>query len=111
MVIRVGENTLGGHTVMVMGPAGYRHYYAHLDRPSGLSPGSWLKAGDVIGVVGSSGNARGTPPHLHYGVYRPSGEAVNPYSLLRRGEAPDGTGPPGLRPTRGDLGHMPRSPG
>lgn len=89
VVVRVGNNTLGGHTVMVMGAGGYNHYYAHLDRPSALTTGQWVQAGDVVGLVGTSGNARGTPPHLHYGIYLPSGQAVNPFPLLSPADPAD----------------------
>lgn len=83
VVLNVGPNGLGGRTVMILGPGGQRHYYAHLDRYADLAEGQWIKAGDVVGYVGDSGNARGTPPHLHYGIYTASG-AINPYPLLRR---------------------------
>ena len=84
VVLNVGPNTLGGRTVMVLGPGGQRHYYAHLDRyVPGLERGDWVNAGDVVGYVGDSGNARGTPPHLHYGIYT-SGGAINPYPLLEQ---------------------------
>ncbi|MBB5377465.1 murein DD-endopeptidase MepM/ murein hydrolase activator NlpD [Deinococcus metalli] len=83
MVLNVGPNTLGGRTVMVLGPAGQRHYYAHLERYPDLERGEWIEAGDVVGYVGDSGNARGTPPHLHYGIYT-AGGAINPYPLLRQ---------------------------
>jgi murein DD-endopeptidase MepM/ murein hydrolase activator NlpD len=66
IVLNVGENRLGGRTVMVLGPGGQRHYYAHLERYAGLREGEWIEAGTVVGYVGDSGNARGTPPHLHY---------------------------------------------
>ncbi|MFD2610670.1 M23 family metallopeptidase [Deinococcus taklimakanensis] len=84
VVLNVGPNGLGGRTVMILGPGGQRHYYAHLERYPDLKSGDWVKAGDVVGTVGDSGNARGTPPHLHYGIYM-AGGAINPYSLLRRG--------------------------
>lgn len=83
VVVNRGENTLGGRTMMVLGPAGQRHYYAHLERYPELREGDWVEAGDIVGYVGDSGNARGTPPHLHYGIYTASG-AINPYPLLRR---------------------------
>ena len=85
VVVNVGPNTLGGRTVMILGPGGQRHYYAHLNRYPDLSAGDWVEAGDVVGYVGDSGNARGTPPHLHYGIYA-AGGAINPYPLLRAGQ-------------------------
>jgi murein DD-endopeptidase MepM/ murein hydrolase activator NlpD len=56
------------------------HYYAHLDRFGTFREGDVVEPGDVLGYVGTSGNARGTPSHLHYGIYR--GRALNPYSRL-----------------------------
>lgn len=81
VVLRVGENALGGRTVMILGPGGQRHYYAHLERYPDLERGDWVEAGDTVGYVGDSGNAKGTPPHLHYGIYE-AGGAINPYPLL-----------------------------
>lgn len=87
LVLNVGSNTLGGRTVMVLGPGGQRHYYAHLERyAEGLAQGDWVERGQTVGYVGDSGNARGTPPHLHYGIYAVGG-AINPYPLLRAGQA------------------------
>jgi murein DD-endopeptidase MepM/ murein hydrolase activator NlpD len=82
IVLRVGRNNLGGKVVWLLGPGCQRHYYAHLDRFAGVHAGMRIDAGTVIGYVGNSGNAAGTPPHLHYGVYTPKG-AVNPYPFLR----------------------------
>ena len=67
------------------------YYYAHLDRyADGLAEGQFVKQGSVIGYVGTSGNANGTP-HLHFSieVLPPTrewwkGEPVNPYPLLAR---------------------------
>ena len=82
IVLRVGANRLGGLVVWVMGPGGQRHYYAHLDRYADVGAGMRIEAGRVLGYVGNTGNAKGTPPHLHYGVYEVGG-AINPYPLLR----------------------------
>ncbi|MBP6495241.1 MAG: M23 family metallopeptidase [Psychrobacter sp.] len=83
IVSKVGENTLGGRVVVVIGPGGAGHYYAHLEDYADLSPNDWVNAGDTIGYVGDSGNAKGTPPHVHYGIYI-NGSAVNPYPLLQK---------------------------
>lgn len=83
VVSKVGENTLGGLVVVVVGPGGAGHYYAHLEDYADISPNDWVNAGDVIGYVGDSGNAKGTPPHVHYGIYI-NGSAVNPYPLLQK---------------------------
>jgi murein DD-endopeptidase MepM/ murein hydrolase activator NlpD len=80
VVTRVGTNRLGGQIVGVLGPGMEWHYYAHLDRFGAFEEGDIVRPGDVLGFVGSSGNARGTPPHLHYGIYRSGAE--NPYPRL-----------------------------
>jgi murein DD-endopeptidase MepM/ murein hydrolase activator NlpD len=82
LVVRRGWNRLGGRTISVMGPGGYSHYYAHLEAWDLPSVGDWVEAGQALGYVGTSGNATGTPPHLHYGLYSMSGKAINPYPLL-----------------------------
>ena len=81
-VARIGENSLGGTVVWVLGPGGDRHYYAHLDSVADIKTGQRVLPGDVLGAVGTTGNARGTPPHLHYGIYRRGNGAINPFPLL-----------------------------
>lgn len=81
VVIRKGWNRLGGKTVSVFGPAGWFHYYAHLEEWETPAVGDWVEVGTVLGYVGDTGNAKGTPTHLHYGIYV-SGKAQNPYPLL-----------------------------
>jgi murein DD-endopeptidase MepM/ murein hydrolase activator NlpD len=81
IVLRRGQNSLGGNVVWVLGPAGHQHYYAHLDQFADLSTGDIVQVGTVLGYVGNTGNAKTTPPHLHYGIYTDAG-AVNPYPLL-----------------------------
>jgi murein DD-endopeptidase MepM/ murein hydrolase activator NlpD len=81
LVTHVGTNTLGGQVVWILGPGLESHYYAHLDRFGDIHRGDMVNAGDVIGYVGRTGNARGTPFHLHYGIYR-HGKAENPYPRL-----------------------------
>jgi len=81
LVLRVGTNKLGGQVVWVLGPGLERHYYAHLNRYGSFQPGDRVEPGDVIGYAGNTGNARGGPVHLHYGIYR-DGAAQNPYPRL-----------------------------
>lgn len=81
--MRKGLNRLGGKVVTVLGPAGWFHYYAHLDDWSPFGVGDWVEVGTVLGYVGDTGNAKGTPTHLHYGIYD-DGQARNPYPLLAR---------------------------
>ncbi|MFT4173799.1 MAG: M23 family metallopeptidase [Rhodocyclaceae bacterium] len=87
VVLRVGQNRLGGNIVAVLGPGGQWHYYAHLSRFSAIRRGDWVTPASVIGYVGDTGNARGTPCHLHYGLYTRSG-AINPYPLIRASVSP-----------------------
>jgi murein DD-endopeptidase MepM/ murein hydrolase activator NlpD len=82
-VVSVGENALGGNTVFVMGAGGRNYYYAHLDSyAAGLAVGDYVTPQTVLGYVGTTGNAAGTAPHLHFGVYTRGG-AVDPLPLLR----------------------------
>lgn len=82
-VARVGESRLGGKTVTVWGAGRRSYYYAHLDSyAEGLAAGDYVKRGTVLGYVGTTGNAAGTSPHLHFGVYTSQG-AINPLPLLR----------------------------
>lgn len=81
-VVRVGESALGGKTVWVAGSGGRSYYYAHLDSfAPGLAAGDYVTAESVLGYVGTTGNAAGGAPHLHFGVYEPGG-VVNPLPFL-----------------------------
>ena len=85
IVLRIADFGIGGKHVWVFGPAGERHYYAHLDGwARGLAVGTRVDVGTPLGVVGDTGNAKGTPPHLHYGIYNVHG-AHNPWPLLQAG--------------------------
>jgi len=80
-VVRTGTNELGGIIVFVMGKGGVRYYYAHLDSiAKGIEVGKEVTTDTVLGFVGNTGNAVGTPPHLHFGMYRNGPE--NPFELL-----------------------------
>ena len=88
LVYKVGENNLGGQTVSVIGSGGRVYYYAHLDRyAKGIEVGDRVTTRTVLGYVGTTGNAQGTPPHLHFGVYT-FGGAINPLPLLSDRTAP-----------------------
>ena len=87
VVASVRDGGLGGKQVWVIGPGRERHYYAHLDDwAADLSSGQIVHAGDVLGFVGTTGNAQGTPPHLHYGIYGADG-AYDPLPLFHAGKA------------------------
>ena len=82
----------GGITIYQFDPAGdLIYYYAHLERyADGLHEGQTVSAGDVIGYVGTSGNAPPNTPHLHFAVIETDGnrqwwkgQAVDPYPLFK----------------------------
>lgn len=82
-VVRVGESPLGGNTVFVLGAGGRTYYYAHLDSYApDAAVGTYVTPQTVLGYVGTTGNAAGTSPHLHFGVYNASG-AIDPLPLLK----------------------------
>lgn len=84
---RVGWQRLGGRRLWLTSPDGHEYYYAHLDGfAPGISDGARVEPGQVIGYVGDSGNAAGTPPHLHFEIHAPDGRALNPYPTLREAE-------------------------
>lgn len=78
--VDTGSNRLGGRTIWLTDTDGNRYYYAHLQSIS-VADGARVRAGDVIGTTGTSGNAVGTPPHLHWQYHPGGGAAVNPYPL------------------------------
>ena len=70
IVLYAGTIKLGGNVVFMLGPKWRLHYYAHLHTIQAKSL-SWLSRGDELGTVGTSGNAAGKPPHLHYSIQTP----------------------------------------
>lgn len=87
-VYRIDDVARGGLTVTIVGGAGRRYFYTHLSRVADdLRDGQYVTTETVLGYVGNSGNAAGTPPHLHLGVYGGELEscewrAINPFPLL-----------------------------
>lgn len=93
-VEKLFESRKGGLTVYIRAPGGQRmHYYAHLEAYArSLREGQQVSAGEPLGTVGSSGNARTDAPHLHYAIMELSeadswweGTPINPYPLLTGG--------------------------
>ncbi len=81
----------GGKTIYVRSNDGrWSYYYAHLqDYAAGLKEGQRVPRGQVLGTVGSTGNASPSGPHLHFAINRMQpgqkwydGDAINPYPLL-----------------------------
>jgi len=90
-VVKLFLSKPGGITLYEFDPEErYAYYYAHLDRYApGIAEGTKVKRGDVIGYVGSTGNALASAPHLHFAIFRLGperqwwkGEPVNPYPYL-----------------------------
>jgi len=90
-VAKLFTSRLGGLTIYEFDPTStWVYYYAHLDRyAANLAEGQSLRRGEVIGYVGSSGNASADAPHLHFEISRLGPERnwwqaspVNPYPLL-----------------------------
>ncbi|WP_432592357.1 M23 family metallopeptidase [Stenotrophomonas maltophilia] len=91
-VEKLFDSQRGGLTIYQFEPSGrWCYYYAHLQRyADGLAEKQVIKRGEVIGYVGSTGNASADAPHLHFEVHvlGPEkqwwkGESINPYPLLK----------------------------
>lgn len=82
-VNRVEETPRGGRVVWLRDSFGNSLYYAHLDRQA-VTNGMRVTRGDTIGFVGNTGNARTTPPHLHFGIYRRGEGPVDPWWFVYR---------------------------
>lgn len=75
-----GERELGGHTIHFVGSDGNTYFYGHLDEYGLLGE---VQAGDIIGYMGDTGNAKSSTPHLHFEIHPGGGAAVNPYPTVR----------------------------
>jgi peptidoglycan LD-endopeptidase LytH len=91
-IARLFESKAGGTTIYQFDPTEqYCYYYAHLERYApGLKEGDSVRKGQVIGFVGTSGNAPKNTPHLHFAVFKLSsakhwweGTPIDPYDILR----------------------------
>lgn len=84
VIDRFGSAVLGGNKLWVKGNSGTAYYYAHLSAfAPGIGEGTRVSAGQVVGYVGDTGNAKGTSPHLHFEVHPNGGDVVNGYPLLK----------------------------
>ncbi|HEY7474159.1 MAG TPA: M23 family metallopeptidase [Vicinamibacterales bacterium] len=90
-IARLFASQAGGTTIYQYDPSStYVYYYAHLQRYApGLEEGAHVKRGDVIGYVGTSGNAPEDTPHLHFAIFKMTdkkqwwqGTAIDPYGIL-----------------------------
>ena len=91
-IVKLFNSAAGGITVYQFDPASqYGYYYAHLQGyAEGLQEGQEVRRGDVIGYVGSTGNADAAAPHLHFAAFKLGpernwwrGAYLNPYRLWR----------------------------
>jgi murein DD-endopeptidase MepM/ murein hydrolase activator NlpD len=91
-IAKLFESKAGGTTIYEFDPtASYVYYYAHLERyADGLAEGAHVRRGDVLGYVGTSGNAPKDTPHLHFAISRLGddkkwwkGAALDPYEVLK----------------------------
>ncbi|HEV2129839.1 MAG TPA: M23 family metallopeptidase, partial [Longimicrobiaceae bacterium] len=82
IVTRANETARGGRVVWLRDSSrGHNLYYAHLDTQL-VASGTRVRAGDTLGTVGNTGNARNTSPHLHFGIYRSGEGPVDPYPFV-----------------------------
>jgi murein DD-endopeptidase MepM/ murein hydrolase activator NlpD len=78
--VRFTTDPKGGIVAYLKTSDGTTYYYAHLSATQGQD--RFIAAGDVLGYVGTTGNAAGTSPHLHFEVHPQGSAPVNPYPLL-----------------------------
>jgi murein DD-endopeptidase MepM/ murein hydrolase activator NlpD len=97
-VAKLFTSKQGGLTIYQFDPTeAYAYYYAHLERyADGVKEGIVLRRGQLIGYVGTSGNAPPETPHLHFAIFRLTpekrwweGDPLNPFAILGGGRAAD----------------------
>lgn len=87
-VYRVGTLKISGNRLWLRDRKGFRYFYAHLsDFATAAYNGADVRAGEVIGFVGNTGDAEPTPPHVHFEVHMPDGAVVNPTPFLTKWDA------------------------
>jgi murein DD-endopeptidase MepM/ murein hydrolase activator NlpD len=97
-------NKLGGNVAVLDAKDRTRYYYAHLSRWEGaLGDKREVKAGDVLGYVGHTGNAADTPPHLHFQIIV-EGTSIDPFEALSAALAPAETAAPKTPPRARQAG-------
>ena len=83
-----GNRGLGGKQVWLRDrKRGQSLYYAHLDSIA-IAGRTLVAPGDTLGFVGNTGNARTTPPHLHFGIYKGFGGAIDPLHFIEKTKEP-----------------------
>jgi len=92
-IVKLFYSVRGGITIYQFDPSEkYAFYYAHLDKYApDIEEGDDVKQGDVIGYVGTTGNAPKDTPHLHFAIFKLNsdkrwweGTAIDPYPILKR---------------------------
>jgi murein DD-endopeptidase MepM/ murein hydrolase activator NlpD len=113
-----GSDPLGGLSLFLKGASGYSYYYAHLSAfAPGLAQGDTVTAGQLIGFVGSTGDA--LAPHVHFEIHDPDGQVLDAYGLLKTawsarqaalGLPPGDPADPPADTDPGTAGGFPRAP-
>lgn len=84
VLTNIGVGSLGGNKLWVKGASGTEYYYAHLSAfAPDVAEGKPVRAGELVGYVGDTGNAKGTSPHLHFEIHPGGIGPVNPYPILK----------------------------
>jgi len=84
IILRLSTGKLGGIGMTLQDKNGNTYYYGHLDGyATGVYQGMPVSASQTLGYVGDTGNAKGTPPHVHFEIHPGGGPATNPYPILK----------------------------